>query len=982
MKRTSLTVLLPAVFVISVLSVLAVFMTYVMLDMRKSLLRQTTSDLSREADLAVSQIEAWFTQTERNIKTVAQSDLTLKALKQFSVVLKGQKEGALSYLQKNYVAANPYAGSDREKVDDAGDRTAYSSVHAGAHDYFRSLRRENGYYDMFLFDADGLVIYTVVKEGDLGQNANDAALRDTGLGRAFSRAWTGVPGTVVFEDFKPYVFSGNVPAGFLATAILNEKGEKVGVLAIQIPSSVLTDLLDTVANANLSAEITMIGPDGTYRMEDDKGHILGAKPVQTPQVLQAVQGRSGVMSDVIGQSGRQVVVAYRQIRSFQSNWSVLAEADLEMLMAPVREKTRTAVLGAVLTAGVLLALGLMIGRWIAHPLARLNRTIEKISRREAVAIDFLNRRDEVGDIARGLENFRAEQVAADGARLEMLFKGQAFATSSSAMVISDRAGTILYLNEAATRIFTMNEAAMRSRWPDFDANTLIGRNISVFHKSHDDNMARLTQSEGARLESDIEIGDQTFSLSINPVKDQDNSHAGYVVVWENVKETRRTAAIVDAIDRMQTLVELTPEGFISGGNDNCLLLYGYSREELVGKPFSMLFRNGTADATPVLQRVLERGSLAELHHRVNKDGRELWVFCNINAIRNRAGRVTRLIGICTDMTAETLARHEVDRLQRKTSAEQQQVVDALRTALADLAVGDLTSRLAHGLPAEYDVLRENFNRAAESLEQTLSRVASVAERIVSGAADISGAASDLSRRTESQAATLEETAAALDTLTSNVRAATNGTQQAGARVLSAHAEAKSNGQVVEKAIEAMGAIESSSQQIAQIISVIDDIAFQTNLLALNAGVEAARAGDAGRGFAVVAAEVRALAQRSSEAAKEIKDLITASEEQVSSGAGLVARSGEAVQAIVADVAEISRIVQAISQSSQDQSNGLAEINTGVSVLDKVTQQNAAMVEQSTAASQLLRQEASELSSLLQGFRLSGAASSRRAQRAA
>jgi methyl-accepting chemotaxis protein len=366
---------------------------------------------------------------------------------------------------------------------------------------------------------------------------------------------------------------------------------------------------------------------------------------------------------------------------------------------------------------------------------------------------------------------------------------------------------------------------------------------------------------------------------------------------------------------------------------------------------------------------VELDHLSEFHHRKARDGSDRFVICNLHVIRDRQGNAQHVVAICTDQTEETTYRIAMDKSIEDRTREQQQVVEALREALGALAAGDLSTRIDTKFPDEYESLRLNCNQAAQSLSDTLSRVADVAASILGGADSIATAAADLSRRTESQAATLEQTAAALDTLTSNVRSATEGTLKAGSKVKSAHGEARNNGAVVQQAIDAMSAIEQSSHQISKIISVIDDIAFQTNLLALNAGVEAARAGDAGRGFAVVAAEVRALAQRSSEAAKEIKTLISTSETQVEAGAGLVSQSGRAVEAIVTDVAEISTIVQNISQSAQDQSNSLAEINAGVAVLDKVTQQNAVMVEESTAASALLKQEADELAALLSGFNL-------------
>jgi methyl-accepting chemotaxis protein len=297
------------------------------------------------------------------------------------------------------------------------------------------------------------------------------------------------------------------------------------------------------------------------------------------------------------------------------------------------------------------------------------------------------------------------------------------------------------------------------------------------------------------------------------------------------------------------------------------------------------------------------------------------------------------------------------------------VNESFGEGLSKLAHGDLTYRLQHELPEAYAQLQADFNTAMEQLQETMRGIVGNSGGLKSAAGEISQAADDLSRRTEQQAASLEETAAALDEITATVRKTADGARQANSVVGEARGEAERSGEVVRNAVAAMGEIEGSSRKIAQIIGVIDEIAFQTNLLALNAGVEAARAGEAGRGFAVVASEVRALAQRSSDAAKEIKTLILASTQQVESGVELVNETGEALQKIVVKVAEISSLVSEISASTQEQSSGLAEVNTAVNQMDQVTQQNAAMVEQSTAASHSLAGEADALATLVSHFRI-------------
>jgi methyl-accepting chemotaxis protein len=310
-----------------------------------------------------------------------------------------------------------------------------------------------------------------------------------------------------------------------------------------------------------------------------------------------------------------------------------------------------------------------------------------------------------------------------------------------------------------------------------------------------------------------------------------------------------------------------------------------------------------------------------------------------------------------------------DALRAQAALQQTRVVEAIAAGLEGLSEGDLVFRLHDAFAPEYEKLRADFNTAMQKLQETMKIVAANTATIRSGTDEIATASNDLSRRTEQQAASLEETAAALDEITATVRKTAEGSNHARGVVGSAKVDAERSSQVVRDAVAAMSGIEKSSEQISQIIGVIDEIAFQTNLLALNAGVEAARAGDAGRGFAVVASEVRALAQRSAGAAKEIKTLISTSGEQVKAGAGLVGDTGKALERIVVQVAEINAIVVEIAASAQEQATGLNEVNTAVNQMDQVTQQNAAMVEESTAASQSLAQETEALARLIGTFRV-------------
>ncbi|TAX03324.1 methyl-accepting chemotaxis protein [Rhizobium leguminosarum] len=321
---------------------------------------------------------------------------------------------------------------------------------------------------------------------------------------------------------------------------------------------------------------------------------------------------------------------------------------------------------------------------------------------------------------------------------------------------------------------------------------------------------------------------------------------------------------------------------------------------------------------------------------------------------------------------------ESDRIRLTAEAEAaaqkrlQEATSGLATGLRRLAAGDLGFQLNDAFAPDFEALRHDLNGAVGQLGETLRAVAQATTQIDSGTREISQSAEDLSKRTEQQAASLEETAAALDQITANVSNSSKRADEARIVAAQANTSAAQSGKVVADAVDAMQKIEQSSNQVSNIIGVIDEIAFQTNLLALNAGVEAARAGDAGKGFAVVAQEVRELAQRSAQAAKEIKELIRNSSVEVQSGVKLVSETGEALKTIEGFIVTVNHHMDAIATSAREQSVGLAEVNTAVNQMDQVTQQNAAMVEESNAASAALAGEASRLRELIGQFQLGGA----------
>jgi methyl-accepting chemotaxis protein len=414
------------------------------------------------------------------------------------------------------------------------------------------------------------------------------------------------------------------------------------------------------------------------------------------------------------------------------------------------------------------------------------------------------------------------------------------------------------------------------------------------------------------------------------------------------------AGKLDALSRSQAVIEFKPDGQIITANENFCSAMGYALSEIVGQHHRIFCRKDYAasqEYSNFWKRLAAGEFFANEFVRVSKSGKEVWIQAAYNPILDESGKVAKVVKFATDVTARMSAIAEVN------------------AGMEALSQGDLTRSLDTAFVPSMEGLRENFNRSTAKLRDTLQKIGGNTEAIASGSREISNAANGFAKRTEQQAASLEQTAAALEEITTTVQDSSERASEASKLVARTKEGAEASGEVVRSAVSAMGEIEHSSNAITNIIGVIDEIAFQTNLLALNAGVEAARAGEAGKGFAVVAQEVRELAQRSATAAKEIKSLISTSSQQVKTGVDLVGKTGTALQQIVEQVSDINTNVAAIVEAAREQATGLKEINIAVNAMDQATQQNAAMAEESTAASVDLAGQASSLRAVLDQFKL-------------
>ena len=700
------------------------------LDFRRNIFQQSQESLEVLTESRADALVTWFENLGGDVSALGRDPTVVSAVNAFNSSFNLMIDSA--GLQQAYIANNPHPVGQKQLLDQAPESIPYHFQHGQFHPFFRQIKETVGYYDIFLFNLNGDLMYSVFKEPDYATNFVEGAFNDTGLAQAFLDAREGTVGQVYFADYAPYAPSGGAAASFLATPVSDTSDRIIGVVAVQVPSGQINAIMNNPVGLGDTGEVYTVGQDQTTRSHSrfDGGYRILDDVSVLRQANAADMNASAFIANTTGIGNAPVLAKAAPIEVFDQRWGIVGEIGRAEIMAPAIAARNKAVVLMLLVGALSSVMGWLIARSFVLPLDRLGAGMDQVSQKNYdISVVDKDRGDEIGRLSQALLTFRDRLQASDAA--------------------------------------------------------------------------------------------------------------------EEAREQRQAA--------------------------------------------------------------------------------------------------------------------------------QSDVVARLSTALTALASGQLTHRIEHAFPPDYEMLRTNFNGAVETLNETIGSVVGRASAIRQRADTMSQASDDLSRRTENQAATLEETAAAIDQLTASVKSAADGAKEVAGIVGRARSDAADSTPVVENAVQAMTQIEKSSDEIAQIISVIDDIAFQTNLLALNAGVEAARAGEAGRGFAVVASEVRALAQRSSDAAKQIKGLISQSSTQVEQGVSLVGQAGEVLTNIVSHINNISGLVEEIAAGAQEQSTGLGEINIGATQLDKVTQQNAAMVEEVTAGSHALNGDATQLTDLVKRFELEAVA---------
>lgn len=699
----------------------------------------------------------------------------------------------------------------------------------------------------------------------------------------------------------------------------------------------------------------------------------GTAIVESGEMSETTRGTLAVLAELVLQSGEAtffedglLFAAPAPFGAEGQTAGVIAIAwSTDIIMASINEQmTRAYLLAGGLLAIALLASVVLLRSMISVPLGKIRHVMMRVAEGDLdCTVPMLKRGDEIGEIARSLDQFRIKLVDARVASLEAAFKSAGFQGSSAALMILDKSASIRFLNPSC--------GAMIARFvpeADITGTTWVGRSLVDVHQGLDEIQRIVMQNGSGTSKTALCIGDCDLMIEASEVTSDTGEVIGTILEIQDVSAQRLNEAILLALETRQVRAEFTASGMMLHANRNFETMLSETIGSFNNETVFDALHSDIDQFSDARSKIAAGQSLfGKFELRLNN------AHCVIDgaicAVTDAKGQVTRIVVLGNDMTAADAAITKARTQREALEKAKTQAVDFLRAGLADLAGGKLTSRIETPFEAEYEQLRTDFNGALDQLQSTIIAIKDRTRVIGQEIGGISTASDSLAKRTEHQAATLEQTAAALAEITASVTSAADGAKRADEVVRMARDNAESSGEVVDQAVNAMGQIEESSDKISRIIGVIDQIAFQTNLLALNAGVEAARAGDAGRGFAVVASEVRALAQRSSEAAQEINSLISASGDHVKEGVSLVGRAGDALRGIVGSIGDIAQHVAEIATSSKEQSSGLVEVNSAMGQLDQVTQQNAAMFEETTAASHALLLETQELNKALGVFEI-------------
>jgi len=876
--------------------------TISLLTAESSLEKLTYKKLSAVRDIKKNSIEEYFQNIEKQLQTVAENQSVINALEGFSLnftdfgasedgmeeadpdELKSQKEAVAKYwkesfgaqykkttgtdfdmkhfnlsdqairLQYAFISQNKHPLGEKNKLAELPDagRYGYNKYHYEIHNWLNSYLTRFGYYDIFLVDMNGTVVYSVFKELDFATSLTQGPWKMTGLANAFYQAKNLKEREVYFTDLSLYPPSYEAPAGFAATPIFktNRRGKKVriGTLIFQMPLDQISHIMTKNSGLGSTGETYLVGPDKLMRSDSQlspethsvvnsfrnklKGRML------TPSTEQALLLKTG--EHIVHKFGQEVLSAYTPIQLGNHRWGLIAEIDTEEAFAPVTNLMRTIVIMTAIAIVLIVILAMIFSRKISTPILNLVEKMTVIRRK----FDFTER-------------------------------------------------------------------------VEVKSNDEIGQAGLAFNQL-------------------LESTQEALNEVNNTMADISNGHF----------QGRITAALPGDLKKLKDSVNASAESVESTMNALCQIMNAICQGD-----FKMR---------------MDDSIKGEFKQQVNSA-----MITMDSAITEVSSVIRRLSE--GDLTARITAELPGDLLALKENTNNsmnsiQEAIEAISKALLAQSQGDLTVTVNNQMLGELDKLKQSINASNNELNKVVSDVIDAANTVDIASHEVSSGSHDLNERTQQQAASLEETAASMEELTSTIQQNTDNAMTADHLAKDARTQAETGRKIMNETEQAIEKIHASSKQIEEITGLIDSIAFQTNLLALNAAVEAARAGEHGKGFAVVAGEVRTLAGKSADAAKQIKHLIENTVSSIENGTDKIEQTSDSLAQINDSIQKVSDIVSEISAASQEQQSGVRQINNAIGEIDHSTQQNAALVEETTAAAQSMTSESERLKQVVAKFK--------------
>lgn len=927
-----LSVKLPLAIVLMGLAATTLMGVFAFREARSALIEEGEDRISLATAARRQEVAEWFDAALSDIAFQSTNPNVVNALRSFDGAWAALGDGADTYLRDVFIVQNPAEPSQRDTLIYPKDKSAYSRNHRKYHEFFRSIAHTNKFEDVYLLDRNGRVLYSVFKRDDFAQVTPPPPLQN-----ALARAAAATEGRAVLLPFQPYSV-GSENSALFASVVKDGGGEPIGAIVYRVSDTRLSTILNRSAVLGAGTVTYLIAPDKSIQVKVGADRPLAdLDSLNTNRSLE----RSGVPR-------AELLVSHETIEVAGQSWQVISQTPLADLIATANQLRTVMVQQGAIGMFFLAVCGLFVARSMVRPLSQVRDSMATIWMGDYdVDVPVKTRRDEIGAIAKTLDEFRLSLLQAEETRRDIAVKNAALEASSAALMIVGPDGTIAGMTPSAVDLFLSLHVEFNAACPGLDPKGLIGVALKDLSFLSLKTLDQLQQSAQFRLTAEATLGKEHLGIKISAIGAGSGANRGWVIEWTLITETRRKSALMDTIERHQLQAEFSPDGQLERSND---LFDAAVKQARAGRQWRDLIDSNEG---PEWSELLRGSRWSGQMTFCTTDGKQTVVDGSMTPVCDREGNVLTIALMGNDVTRSAAELQTAETKRQDMQLAQAHVVDALRKAMAQLRDGNLTVTLNEPFSAEYEQLRKDFNRATCQLGAALREVSDSSVLMRAGSDDIAAASANLSGRAESQARALRETASALDRMTESVQTAAKSADTASQIVAHTRAEAEQNTAALADAEEAMTAILNSSSEIAHIISVIDDIAFQTNLLALNAGVEAARAGDAGRGFAVVASEVRALAQRSADAASQINGLIAQSGDQVRNGVDRFRQTGAALTKIANSVTEMSDQVDAIARSSKTQSDGLGAINETLSGIDAATQENVAMIAQTSAASQSL-----------------------------